>query len=61
MVRKIKAASIYKLLLCGLLMVFMPLGLVFGVLGLMGADTVKWSNQAIHGVAALFAGPALCG
>lgn len=58
-VRKVKAASIYKLLLCGLLLAFVPLGVVFGVSGLFGADTVKWNNQPIHGVAALFAGPAL--
>jgi NhaP-type Na+/H+ and K+/H+ antiporter len=58
-VRKVKAASIYKLLLCGLLIAFIPLGLVFGVSGLFGADTVKWNNQPIHGLAALFAGPAL--
>lgn len=58
-VRKIKAASIYKLLLCGLLIVFIPLGVVFGIAGLFGADTVKWNNQPIHGAAALFVGPAL--
>jgi len=58
-VRKVKAASIYKLLFAGLLVAFIPLGLVFGIAGLFGADTVKWNNQPIHGVAALFAGPAL--
>jgi hypothetical protein len=58
-VRKVKAASIYKLLLCGLLIVFVPLGVVFGISAFFGADTVKWNNQPIHGAAALFAGPAL--
>lgn len=58
-VRQVKTASIYKLLLLGLLVAFVPLGLMFGVAGLFGADTVKWNNQPIHGVAALFAGPAL--
>lgn len=58
-VRKVKAASIYKLLLCGLLIAFVPLGLVFGISGLFGADTVKWNSQPIHGVAALFVGPTL--
>lgn len=58
-VRKIKAASIYKLLLCGLLIAFVPLGLAFGIAGLFGADTVKLNNQPIYGVAALFVGPAL--
>lgn len=59
LVRKVKAASIYKLLLSGLLIVLVPPGVVFGIAGLFGADTVKWNNQAIHGVAALFAGPVL--
>lgn len=58
-VRKIKARSIYKLLLCGLLAVLVPLGLVFGIAGLFGADTVKWNNQPVHGAAALFVAPAL--
>ena len=58
-VRKIRAVSIYKLLLCGLLTFFVPFGMLFGVSGFFGADTVRWNSQPIHGVAALFAGPAL--
>lgn len=58
-VRKVKAGSVYKLLLCGLLIGFMPLGLLFGVMGFFGADTVKWDSQPIHGAAALFASPAI--
>ena len=58
-IRKVKAASIYKLLLCGLLIAHIPLGVVFGISGLFGADTVKWNGQAVHGIAALFVGPAL--
>ena len=58
-IRKVKAASIYKLLFVGLVVVFMPLGLLCGTAGLFGADTVKWNNQPIHGVAALFVGSAL--
>jgi dolichyl-phosphate-mannose--protein O-mannosyl transferase len=58
-VRKVKAASIYKLLFCGLLCSLIPLGVLFGISGFFGADTVKWNNQPIHGAAALFAGPVL--
>lgn len=57
-VRKVRAASIYKLLLLGLLNSFVPLGVVFGISGFFGADTVKWNQQPIHGAAALVAGPA---
>ena len=58
-IRKVKAASIYKLLLFGLLIAFIPFGVVSGIAGLFGAETVKWNNQPLHGVAALFAGPAI--
>ncbi|MGQ0710295.1 MAG: hypothetical protein ACT4NV_11150 [Rhodoferax sp.] len=60
-VHKVKAASIYKLLFCGLLLTLVPLGLLFGISGFFGADTVKWNNQPVHGWGALFAGPALSG
>jgi hypothetical protein len=58
-IRKIRASSIYKLLLCGLLVACIPLGLLFGIAGFFGADTVKWNDQPVHGAAALWAGPAL--
>lgn len=58
-VQKVKAASVYKLLLCGLFISMLPLGVAFGIAGFFGADTVKWNQQPIHGVASLFAGPAL--
>lgn len=57
-VRKVKAASIYKLLFCGFLIVFVPLGLAFSISGHFGADTVIWNNHSIHDTAALFVGPA---
>jgi len=59
LIRKVKATSIYKLLFYGLLLSFIPLGMVYGISGFFGADTVNWNNQPIHGTAALFAGPAL--
>lgn len=58
-VRKVRAATVYKLLALGLLISFIPLGILFGAMGLFGADTVKWNNEPIHGVFALFAGPAI--
>lgn len=58
-VRKVKTGSVYKLLFCGLLTGFVLLGLLFGVMGFFGADTVKWNNEPIHGVAALFTSPAI--
>lgn len=58
-VRKVRAASVYKMLLFGLIISFVPLGALFGITGFFGADTVKWNNHPIHGAAALFAGPAV--
>jgi len=58
-VQKVKAASIYKLLLLGLATSFIPLGVLFGVLAFFGADTVKWNKEPIHGVVALLAGPGI--
>ena len=58
-VLKIKAASVYKLLLLGLVASFIPLGVLFGIMAFFGADTVKWNKEPIHGVGALLAGPAI--
>lgn len=59
LVQKIKAASMYKLLFVGLILSLVPLGIVFGVMGFYGADTVTWNNEPVHGTAAIFAGPAI--
>lgn len=58
-VRKLRATTIYKLLLVGLLVSFVLLGVVLGIAGYFGADTVKWSNQPIHGWRALLSGPVI--
>jgi len=58
-VRKVRATTIYKLLLLGLLISLIPLGVLFGITGFFGADTVNWNNHPIHGFAALLAGPAI--
>lgn len=58
-VRKVRASTIFKLLLLGLTASMLPLGLLVGVAGLFGADTVQWNRQPVHGVMALLAGTAL--
>jgi hypothetical protein len=59
LVRKMRAGTIYKLLFIGLVVTLIPFGVVIGISGFFGSDSVKWNNEPIHGVAALFAGPAL--
>ena len=56
-VKRLSAGSIYKLAFIGVTTTFIPLGLVFGVLALLGANTVQWNNEPLHGVSGLFAGP----
>src|SRR5947209_6194290 len=59
LVRKVRAATVFKLLLFGLVISFIPLGIIFGISGFFGSDSVKWNNEPIHGVAALLAGPVI--
>jgi hypothetical protein len=58
-VRKVRTVTIFKLLLFGLAISLVPLGVAFGIAGYFGADTVKWNSQPVHGISALFAGPAI--
>lgn len=59
-VRRLKAFTVFQLLFVGQTLAFLPLGVLFGVMACFGADTVKWNGEAVHGAAALLAGPAIC-
>lgn len=56
-VAKISVGTVYKLIGVGSLCGFVPLGLLFGVLGSMGFSTVTWNHQTVKGLPALYAGP----
>ena len=56
-IARLTAGSIYRLVLVGLLCGFVPLGVIFGVLGFTGYGTVKWNGEPITGPSALYAGP----
>ncbi|WP_318362567.1 hypothetical protein [Enterobacter sp.] len=51
--KRIKARSIYRLLLIGLSIPMAVLGFIFGLFACFGYDTVSWNQQYIHGVLAL--------
>jgi len=51
--KRIKARSIYRLLLIGLSIPMGVLGFIFGLFGCFGYDTVSWNQQYIHGLLAL--------
>ena len=59
LVHKMKIGTIYKLIFIGLVVPAIPLGVVSGVCAFLGSDSVKWNNESIHGIGALFAGPAI--
>lgn len=51
--KRIKARSIYRLLLIGLSIPMGVLGFIFGLFGCFGYDTVSWNQHYIHGLLAL--------
>lgn len=58
-VRTVRAGTIYKLLLLGLLLSMVPLSTLMGIAALFGADTVKWNGEPLHGWLGLLASPFL--
>jgi len=56
-VAKVSAGTVYKLIASGAICGFIPLGVLFGVLGFLGLSTLNWNNQPITGASALYAGP----
>jgi hypothetical protein len=54
---RLEVYSVYKLIFIGLACSLIPLGVVFGVLALFGANTVNWNGQPLHGFVGLIASP----
>jgi len=52
-IKRVKASSIYRLLLIGLGIPLGILSFIYGVLGCFGYDTVAWNNEPVHGLLAL--------
>jgi hypothetical protein len=51
--KRIKPSSIYRLMLIGLGIPLQIFAVISGVMGIFGADMVKWNNQPVHGILAL--------
>ncbi|GHD95649.1 hypothetical protein GCM10011445_31820 [Pseudocitrobacter faecalis] len=51
--KRIKPSSIYRLMLIGLGIPLQIFAVVCGVMGIFGADMVKWNDQPVHGILAL--------
>jgi len=57
--RRLTSGSVLKLVLLGLLWGFLPLMLFAGVLVALGLGSMTWNGQAVTGIWAVVAGPAL--
>lgn len=51
--KRIKPSAIYRLIFIGLGIPLMIFALISGVMGIFGADVVKWNNEPVHGILAL--------
>jgi hypothetical protein len=56
-VRKLRTATVYKLVATGAVFGLVPVFVVFGVLGAMGLSTLTWNGQPVTGPRAIIAGP----
>lgn len=56
-IAKLRTGTIYKLVLVGLVFGFVPLFILFGVLGALDLMTLSWNGQAVTGPKAIVVGP----
>lgn len=56
-IKKLSAGSVYKLIFIGSLLGMLLVTLFFGVLGVLGMETVSWNGQTVTGFKALLVAP----
>ncbi|MDF2182038.1 hypothetical protein [Neptuniibacter sp. CAU 1671] len=56
-IKKLSAGSVYKLIFIGSLLGMLLVTLFFGVLGVLGMETVSWNGQPVTGFKALLVAP----
>jgi|SRR5580704_7644370 hypothetical protein len=56
-IRRLSTGSVFRVVAAGAFFSLIPLALLFGVLALFGLDTVRWNNQAMHGISGLLVSP----
>ncbi len=56
-IKKLSAGSVYKLIFIGSLLGMVLITFFFGVLGVMGLETVSWNEQPVTGFKALLVAP----
>ena len=55
-IKKLSAGSVYKVFAIGLTCGFIPLFLLFGIMGAFGIEALIWNEQPITGIKAIFIG-----
>ena len=53
-ISKISAGSVYKLIAIGLTVGFLPLFIIFGIMGAFGMEGLTWNGESVTGLKALF-------
>ena len=56
-VKRLRSGTIFKLLMLGNLVFFLPLSLLAGVLSIFGMSTITWNDQIVTGLPALVVSP----
>ena len=56
-VKKVSAGTVYKLFVIGLTAGFLPIFLIFGVMGTFGMEALTWNGQPVTGIKALLISP----
>jgi hypothetical protein len=56
-VKKISAGTVFKLIATGLTFGFLPLFIIFSVMGAFGLEVLTWNEEPVIGVKAIFMGP----
>ena len=56
-IRRLSTGSVFRVVAAGAFFSLVPLTLFFGVMALFGLDTIKWNNQAMHGISGLLVSP----
>jgi hypothetical protein len=54
--RRLRAGSVFRIGYLALLGFVLPLGILFGLLALGGADTVSFNGRYVHGIGGLVGG-----
>ena len=56
-IRRLSLSTLFKLNIFGLFFGLLPLMILFGVMGMLGMETVTWNEEVVTGPAALLVSP----